>query len=125
MSRRKLKSELSLPRRTMLKGALGGGVVAMALPLLEAMVDEHGEAHADGTELPRRLLTWMFGNGCRLEHWIPAATGPDYTLTPELEPLAAVKSDVRVLTGFRNYVCLLYTSPSPRDQRGSRMPSSA
>ena len=24
-----------------------------------------------------------------------------------------------------NYSCLLYTSPSPRDQRGSRMPSSA
>ena len=24
-----------------------------------------------------------------------------------------------------NYPCLLYTSPSPRDQRGSRMPSSA
>ena len=27
---------------------------------------------------------------------------------------------------FRNAIaCLLYTSPSPRDQRGSRMPSSA
>ena len=26
---------------------------------------------------------------------------------------------------FRNEGCLLYTSPSPRDQRGSRMPSSA
>ena len=25
----------------------------------------------------------------------------------------------------KNYICLLYTSPSPRDQRGSRMPSSA
>ena len=24
-----------------------------------------------------------------------------------------------------NWSCLLYTSPSPRDQRGSRMPSSA
>ena len=24
-----------------------------------------------------------------------------------------------------DYCCLLYTSPSPRDQRGSRMPSSA
>ena len=24
-----------------------------------------------------------------------------------------------------SYACLLYTSPSPRDQRGSRMPSSA
>ena len=30
-------------------------------------------------------------------------------------------------TAFENYIksCLLYTSPSPRDQRGSRMPSSA
>ena len=27
--------------------------------------------------------------------------------------------------GVPNAVCLLYTSPSPRDQRGSRMPSSA
>ncbi len=25
----------------------------------------------------------------------------------------------------KRYVCLLYTCPSPRDQRGSRMPSSA
>ena len=27
--------------------------------------------------------------------------------------------------GDNHYFCLLYTSPSPRDQRGSRMPSSA
>ena len=26
---------------------------------------------------------------------------------------------------LRDFACLLYTSPSPRDQRGSRMPSSA
>ena len=32
----------------------------------------------------------------------------------------AEKSLVRILS-----TCLLYTSPSPRDQRGSRMPSSA
>ena len=31
-----------------------------------------------------------------------------------------------ILSGKKGYeVCLLYTSPSPRDQRGSRMPSSA
>ena len=33
-----------------------------------------------------------------------------------------------LLTGMSNqhsYACLLYTSQSPRDQRGSRMPSSA
>ena len=30
------------------------------------------------------------------------------------------------VVGFMIYeLCLLYTSPSPRDQRGSRMPSSA
>ena len=29
------------------------------------------------------------------------------------------------LFGFDGRSCLLYTSPSPRDQRGSRMPSSA
>ena len=32
----------------------------------------------------------------------------------------------RQVCGYiRQWVCLLYTSPSPRDQRGSRMPSSA
>ena len=31
----------------------------------------------------------------------------------------------RLVQVDRPYVCLLYTSPSPRDQRGSRMPSSA
>ena len=29
------------------------------------------------------------------------------------------------ILGYNPYDCLLYTSPSPRDQRGSRMPSSA
>ena len=28
-------------------------------------------------------------------------------------------------TKGNTFICLLYTSPSPRDQRGSRMPSSA
>ena len=30
-----------------------------------------------------------------------------------------------LLAEHRPLICLLYTSPSPRDQRGSRMPSSA
>ena len=34
-------------------------------------------------------------------------------------------AEVGALLGVQNMVCLLYTSPSPRDQRGSRMPSSA
>ena len=37
-----------------------------------------------------------------------------------------MKFDKRIIRVNANEsVCLLYTSPSPRDQRGSRMPSSA
>ena len=38
-------------------------------------------------------------------------------------PVFAVKGET--LEEYWDYTCLLYTSPSPRDQRGSRMPSSA
>ena len=46
-----------------------------------------------------------------------AQIGPSFVVTDGGE------SDT-VLSG-KVYGCLLYTSPSPRDQRGSRMPSSA
>ena len=39
------------------------------------------------------------------------------------EHLAILSTFVRL--GILVWSCLLYTSPSPRDQRGSRMPSSA
>ena len=39
-------------------------------------------------------------------------------------PFVKVFEEERELT-LMLMVCLLYTSPSPRDQRGSRMPSSA
>ena len=41
-----------------------------------------------------------------------------YTSAAQLAPDNTKRSDAY-------YNCLLYTSPSPRDQRGSRMPSSA
>ena len=41
-------------------------------------------------------------------------------LMQEAENMADVDNKVLLYN-----VCLLYTSPSPRDQRGSRMPSSA
>ena len=39
------------------------------------------------------------------------------------ERVAPLVEKIRDFT--RNFVCLLYTSPSPRDKRQSRMPSSA
>ena len=42
----------------------------------------------------------------------------------DLNPIH-VDSDFAKASGYEDVFCLLYTSPSPRDQRGSRMPSSA
>ena len=35
------------------------------------------------------------------------------------------RNEFEMIRRYRDMACLLYTSPSPRDQRGSRMPSSA
>ena len=42
-----------------------------------------------------------------------------------MNPVADDNSGALFMQVSRNKRCLLYTSPSPRDQRGSRMPSSA
>ena len=52
-------------------------------------------------------------------------------LSERLEPNSLAQvigswyDDCESILGDRGATCLLYTSPSPRDQRGSRMPSSA
>lgn len=92
----------SIPRRTFLRGLAGGSAAVVGLPLLEAMLDRHGEALADGAALPTRFVTWFFGNGVILPRFEPAATGANYPLSEELQPLAAVRDYVTVLTGLRN-----------------------
>ena len=46
-------------------------------------------------------------------------------LTQTGKDLEKLQENVQTLKTMINSICLLYTSPSPRDQRGSRMPSSA
>ena len=52
-----------------------------------------------------------------------------YLVLPDLltaDQLSALKKETAILeTTAVDYSCLLYTSPSPRDKRQSRMPSSA
>ena len=45
-------------------------------------------------------------------------------VVPEINPEAALNAK-GIIASPNCSTCLLYTSPSPRDQRGSRMPSSA
>jgi hypothetical protein len=100
-----------LSRRTMLRGAVGGAAVSLALPPLEAMLGAHG-AHAGGT-LPDPIFgvffwangtPWHAGHGSMQgqngypDLWTPAATGAGYTPSELLAPLAA--HQVSVVTGL-------------------------
>ncbi len=104
------RSRFVLRRRTMLRGAAGGAAVALALPLLDAMLNDHGDAYAAGGSLPRRLMTWFWGNGVALNdtnnpdaglRWTPAGQGAGYELTPQLQPFANVRDYVSILSGFQ------------------------
>ncbi len=91
-----------LSRRTLLKGMLGGAAVCVGLPTLEAMLNNHGDALANGSPLPQRFMTFFFGNGFILSKFIPAAEGANYPLSEQLQPLANVKDYCSVFTNFNN-----------------------
>ena len=61
----------------------------------------------------------------------PVVTMGEFTHTGSKRNLLGANPDQKWIDHFSNEkrvtkeTCLLYTSPSPRDQRGSRMPSSA
>jgi hypothetical protein len=99
MNRRNTRSTTMLRRRTLLRGMLGATGVAVGLPLFEAMLDAHGEAHADGTGLPLRFGVWFWGNGTQPGAWAPATTGAAWEATGLLSGLAPVKSQVNVISG--------------------------
>lgn len=90
----------TLNRRTVLRGMLGGAAIAVALPPLEAMLDVNGTAYAGGDTIPKRFGVFFWGNGVKKDRWNPSATGADWPLSPALQPLAAVKQYVSVVSGM-------------------------
>jgi hypothetical protein len=85
---------LQLSRRTLLKG-LGA---ALALPFLEAMMPGLATA-APAKALPRRMAFLYVPNGINMGEWRPSSTGA-LELKPTLEPLAALKDDIMVISGL-------------------------
>jgi hypothetical protein len=89
-----------LSRRTMIKGMLGTGVVTLGLPLLDVMLDSHGEAQADGSPLPLRFGLFWWGNGNVPELWNPTGVGAGYQLSEQTAALESVKDDLTFVTGM-------------------------
>jgi hypothetical protein len=95
------KNETGLSRRMVLRGMAAGSVVTVGLPIFECLLDDNGEAWADGEELPLRFGLWFFGNGVRLDSWLPTV-GHDWQLPGdgELAPLVEHKDYVSVVSGL-------------------------
>ena len=86
----------SIPRRTVLRG-MGA---TLALPVLDAMTPAFGAA----TTRPIRLAFMQTPNGIfnLRNEWTPKSVGGDWELTRTLEPLAAFKDRMVVISGLDN-----------------------
>jgi hypothetical protein len=94
-------NKMTMSRRTLLRG-LG---TAMALPLLESMVQPMRllgatTAGAVAEAGPRRLAWIYVPNGIDMQNWTPAKFGADYQLTPTLKTLADFRSRMLVISGL-------------------------
>src|SRR5512146_1440184 len=97
-----LLKKLKISRRFALRGALGGVGVAMWLPVLDAMCNDHGTAFAAGEALPTSFGIWFWGNGIHTDVWTPATTGSgdEWQLSENLEDFADVKDAMTLVTGL-------------------------
>ncbi|MEX1367390.1 MAG: DUF1552 domain-containing protein [Nannocystaceae bacterium] len=94
--------KFKLSRRHVLRGLAGGAAVTVALPPLEAMMNDTGTAYANGEDLPLRFISFFWGNGIINSRFEPTVTGPDWELTEQLAPFGPIKDYVSVLTGIMN-----------------------
>jgi len=83
----------NLTRRTFLRG-LGA---TLALPYLESIA-----APAAAGKPPVRMAVLYMANGANMSEWLPKTTGRDFELSPSLQPLAARKQDITVMSGLWN-----------------------
>lgn len=87
----------TIPRRTFLRGV----GTTLALPLLDGMIPAF--ASTPDTPKPATRMTFFYvPNGAIMDQWTPAAEGAAFELTPILEPLAAFRDHLLVLSGLDN-----------------------
>ena len=84
-----------ISRRTVLRG-IG---TAVALPWLEAMLPKTTLAGGAAAH-PKRMAFIYVPNGVIMPDWTPTAEGTNFELPSILQPLAAHKQDVMILSGL-------------------------
>ncbi len=87
-------SNRAIDRRTMLRGV----GVAIALPWLESLPVWGRPAPA----FPKRFAALFMGNGVNPDHWWAKGAGADMELSKSLEPLAAFRTRLNVVSGLFN-----------------------
>jgi hypothetical protein len=94
---------MTLTRRTVLKGLLGGSVVTLGLPVLDRFCNVNGTAFADAKDdgFPRRFGLFFWGNGMLPKRWTPQGDGKTWTPSDELAPLAKLVSHISIVTGTK------------------------
>jgi hypothetical protein len=89
----------AIKRRTVLKG-IG---TSLALPYLDAMLPRMRAA----VKPAHRFQAFYTPNGMAMEYWTPKGTGSNFELNAIMEPLAAYKDQLLVLSGLKaswNYI---------------------
>jgi hypothetical protein len=87
-------------RRRMLKGMLGASAVSVGLPILDAMLNENGNAFAaTGKELPTRFCTWFWGLGVGEGEWQPKTAGTDWEMPRQFRAMKPLQKKVNLYSG--------------------------
>jgi hypothetical protein len=92
-------SKKHLPRRTFLRGVIGG---AIALPLLDSMIPALTAATKTAASPKTRLGFMYVPHGAVMDKWTPATEGAGFEFTPILKPLEPFRNQLTVFTGLAN-----------------------
>ena len=98
-----MSHDRKMTRRAFLRGA---GTLAIGLPFVAALGGDAVLGHRllraseASAEVPRRLITFFFANGCPPELWLPESPGPLSELTGVLAPLERVRHRLALISGL-------------------------
>lgn len=91
-------------RRRVLRGIVGGGAVAVGLPLLNCFLNTNGTALANGEALPPVFGHFHYGMGLSPGQWEPKVVGPNYVADREIGPLAPFRAKTNVYSGLKVFL---------------------